>query len=293
MTVTKFIEACRSEMGLAPATLEAYGRDLRDFEEWCRHESVPLLTATQHEVFHYAVFLGRRGKASSTQLRALMSLRAFYDFLINRGRTGSNPVDGSALPKQASKLPDVLSREAVERLLDVGSQTGRQRLRNRAILELFYASGMRVSELITLKLSDWYPTMNLVKVNGKGSKERIIPVHTRAHDVLEEYIGVSRPDLAFANPAALPELFLSETGHRLTRGWVWKFVRDAALRAGLSGVHPHTLRHTFASHLLSGGANLRAIQTMLGHESVMTTVRYTHVDLEHLKDTHKRFHPRP
>lgn len=295
--ISKFLSFADVELGLSPNTRAAYKNDLERFDNWCRDLGVDPLSGDVNTLGSYMQSLSKADYATASVVRYMLSIQTFFAFLMERGVKDwrVNPVRNLDLPVVAHKLPDVLTKETMGRLLAAVDPRSRFALRDRTIIELFYASGLRVSELIDLELDHWYPRMNLVKIHGKGNKERIVPVHDSASAMLSKYIDEVRPELeaiVTARPhGRVDNVFLSRSGLKLTRMGVWLIVRAAAERAGIRPVHPHTLRHTFASHLLSGGADLRVIQEMLGHENVVTTQKYTHVDLDHLKKIHL-LHPR-
>jgi integrase/recombinase XerD len=292
--ITRFLTFATVELGLSPNTIRAYKNDLDMFADYSHDMGVDPLTASVDFMSTYLQALSKAKYASASVLRFMVALKVFYAYLHETGYVASNPVKALDLPRCEVKLPDVLTRETTTRLLSSVDPANRFAVRDTAMLELFYASGLRVSELIQCELQDWHPSLGLMKVHGKGSKDRVVPVHNTAGAALTRYIDGLRPEL-FAvesdrhKPTAI--IFLSRAGLPLTRIALWQIVRRAAAHAGIRPVHPHTLRHTFASHMLSGGADLRVIQDILGHENVTTTQRYTHVDLEHLKKIH-RLHPR-
>lgn len=293
--IEDFVSYADNELGLSPATLSAYKSDLLIFAQFIADVGLNVLVADVHTVASYLQTLSRAGYASASVLRRMLSLQTFYGFVVEKGFAKANPVRALDLPQVENKIPDVLSRELMGKLLASVDPADRFALRDTAILEVFYASGVRVSELIGLELEHWFPKLGLLKVHGKGSKDRIVPVHHEAGLALDAYLNGQRPYLAAVHtvaPKAVPRaIFLSRAGRPLTRMAVWQIVRRASDRALIRPIHPHTLRHTMASHLLSGGADLRVIQSILGHEDVTTTQRYTHVDLDHLKKIHK-LHPR-
>lgn len=293
--IEQFLSFASIELGLSPNTIAAYKNDLQLYFDYCRDLGVSPTGESVDVVSAYLQHLSRQGYASATVIRYLLSLQTFYSFLLERKVVTVNPVRLLDLPKQEQNIPDVLTRETMNKLIESIDPKDRFAVRDAAILELFYASGLRVSELIGLKLEDWHPTMRMLKVHGKGAKDRVVPVHVVATIALNLYITEQRPALLAVksiNPKPFTAvIFLSRAGRPLTRVALWQLVRRAAANAGVRPVHPHTLRHTFASHLLSGGADLRVIQEILGHEDVKTTQRYTHVDIEHLKNIHKK-HPR-
>jgi integrase/recombinase XerD len=216
----------------------------------------------------------------------------FYRFLVSEGRIALNPARLMAIPKLYRHLPDVLSRDEAETLLLQPDTTTMAGKRDRAILELLYATGLRVTELIGLRMTNINLEAGYIRTMGKGAKERIIPMGTKAIDSLKEYLTNSRASLL--KRGEFPHLFLNSRGRPITRQGLWKIIRNYALKAGIARtVTPHTLRHSFATHLLEGGADLRSVQIMLGHADISTTQIYTHVARERLKEIHEKYHPRP
>lgn len=292
--MAQYLSFASVECGLSPNTLLAYENDLGIYLQFCRDMGIPPVAASVDLLATYLRSLTRVGYATSSVIRFMLSVQSFYSFLQDRRIVAANPVRALDLPKAEEKLPDVLSREAMERLIAAVDPNSRLGLRDIAMLELFYASGIRVSELVGLRIEDWHPSMAMMKVSGKGSKDRVVPVHNTASDAIDRYLVQKRPILAAVKCERRKEtdvLFLSRSGLPLTRLALWQLLQHVSAKAGLRPVHPHTLRHSFASHMLSGGADLRVIQEILGHENVTTTQRYTQVDIDHLKRIHK-LHPR-
>jgi integrase/recombinase XerD len=288
-----FTDYLRVEKGASPNTIASYEADLRDFLAFVESLSVKSLSDVKgNTVRRYIESLSRKGMTSSSISRRLSSLRSFYRFLISERLVEESPVEGVDTPKGWSKLPTVLSVEEVERLLSVYEDAGTPvQLRNRAILELLYASGLRVSELISLKVDDVSQDLGYLRCKGKGNKERVVPVGRVALRALREYLEKGRPHLA--SPHNSSWLFLNRNGDKLSRQTVWKVIKRAIKLAGIDkNVSPHTLRHSFATHMLERGADLRSLQEMLGHSNISTTQIYTHISRERLKDLHRTFHPR-
>lgn len=294
-----FIEYLNVERGYSNNTLEAYARDLRLFEVHCglRAEKC-VATITSDSVASFAAFLSAQYKhKSSSAARSLAAARSFLKFLNSEGVLPHDPGAGVERPKQWKRLPHVLSQENAAALTRSPRETlgrhGRRKfaLRDAAILELLYASGLRVSELCDLKLEGVSFEEGTVRVTGKGSKTRIVPVGKPALAALREYAVLVRP--GFSGTQDGRRFFLSKGGRPMLREDVWALVKKHGRAAGLVGKYsPHTLRHSFATHLLEGGANLRAVQEMLGHADITTTELYTHVDAKRLLAVHKNFHPR-
>jgi integrase/recombinase XerD len=281
-----------AERGLARRTVDAYARDLEDFVEfaWRRGAARPR-DLHRSTITLYLLALRRRGLASSSVARRLAALRSWMRFLLRDDVIADDPSLDVTMAKRARRLPDILAVDEVERLLAQPRGEGPTVLRDRAILELLYAAGLRVSELTTLDVGDVDLAVEYVRCMGKGSKERIVPIGSQAVRALQRYLTHARPALAGRRmPAAF---FLNRRGGRLTRQSVWTLLRDSARSAGIrKPISPHTLRHSFATHLLDGGADLRAVQEMLGHASVVTTQIYTHLTRSRLRDVYRRAHPR-
>mgnify|MGYP001554807026 CR=1 FL=1 len=285
--IGQFIRFADTELGLAPNTLIAYASDLLRFDKYLHDLGVTAAQADANTMANYLESQTRRGCSSASCARYLTSVREFYRFLGERGfYHGGNPVSAIDLPHVVHRLPDVLSKPQMTQLL--AAPTGRFARRDKVILEILYAGGLRVSELCGLDVADWYPKMQMMQLRGKGGKGRAVPIHTVAADLLNAYLSGVRPDLALPSSTMM---FPSRGGRRLTPMAVWNLVRRACSLAHVRPIHPHTLRHSFASHLLSGGADLRTIQELLGHSDLATTQIYTHVDLDRLKAIHK-LHPR-
>lgn len=287
--VASFLAALEVERGALANTLAAYRRDLASFTAHLAARRRPLLSAGAADVADYCAALGRRGLSAASIARQVAALRSFYKFLSVEGLYAGDPSAWEA-PRRARRLPQAMGRQDVERLLsapDVRKKGGR---RDRALLELMYAAGLRVSEAAGLKLADVDFAVGYVKCRGKGDKERIVPVGRAALAALKEYLATERK--ALARGTDVPAVFLSRSGRPLERVAIWNLIRKWALAAGIRRIHPHTLRHTFATHLLAGGADLRVVQEMLGHADISTTQIYTHVDASRLKEVHRKFHPR-
>ncbi len=288
--IGEYLTFLQVERGLSPRTLEAYGRDLRQLAAYLAASGRGGVgDVTRETVFGFEARLHREGVGARSVARKVSAIRTFLAFARREGYLEGAAPDIEA-PKVPRRLPKLLSREDVEALLgapNVGTPEG---LRDRALLELLYASGLRVSEVAGLRCEAVDLEARLVRPLGKGSKERLVPFHTRAEEWLRRYLQVSRPLLAGGEKRG--EFFLAPGARPLSRQVIWARVRGYAQRAGLPPVHPHVLRQSFATHLLQGGADLRAIQEMLGHASITTTEVYTAVDDRHLVATFRKCHPR-
>jgi integrase/recombinase XerD len=290
--VKAFRHFLQSERGMAANTLLAYGRDLERYSAWIVNGGLSdYRTPTLADFSRYLSHLRDDGLIPASIARHLVALKMFYRFLRMDNRVTSNTVDLLATPALWERIPQVLSPEAVDKLLH-GPQPGdRFFLRDRAMLETLYATGCRASEVVGLKLADLHLDSAFLKCTGKGSKQRIVPLGKPAVGALRAYLGDVRPGLV--KTADTPWVFVSRGGKKLSREMLWCIVKKYVRRLGLHAkVSPHTLRHSFATHLLSGGADLRTVQELLGHASIQTTQHYTHVDRERLKAIHKQFHPR-
>lgn len=291
--VAAFRQYLTSERGLSENTVLAYGRDLARFVGWAERVKLPdHLRPELSDLVRYLAFLHDEKLAPPSVARHVVALRMFYRYLRYEGRTGEPTVDLIASPKLWERIPQVLSPESVEALLAAPRAQDRFHLRDRAILELLYATGCRASEVVGLTVDQLNLEASFLRCVGKGSKERVVPLGRAAVTAIRDYLGESHPAAVSVSPRS-GRLFVSKTGKPLGRVTLWRIVKKYCQRAGLPvGVSPHTLRHSFATHLLAGGADLRAVQEMLGHASITTTQHYTHVDRTRLKQLHRRFHPR-
>lgn len=292
--IAAFRHYLRSERGLADNTVQAYGRDLDRFARWCalvRYEDYP--APTLKDLARYLAFLHDERLAAPSIARHLVSLRMFYRFLRLEERADASAVDLLGSPKLWERIPEVLSPEAVDRLLHAPRPGDRFYLRDRALLETLYATGCRASEVVGLRLDDLFLDGGFCRCQGKGHKQRVVQLGRPAVEAIRAYLAEGRPLAVRGGSPDVPFLFVSRSGRPLTRIALWAVVKKYCRRAGLpSTVSPHTLRHSFATHLLAGGADLRAVQELLGHASIQTTQHYTHVDRERLKALHRQFHPR-
>jgi len=288
----RYIDFLMVEKGLAAQTIEAYSRDLVRYISFLVESGRATVSeADTPLILKYLISMRKDGLNARSRARHLVSIRGFYRFLAHEEILPSDPSRLIDLPKSGLKLPDVLTIDEVKRLLDAPDPKKPSGCRDAAMLELLYAAGLRVSELITLKLQDVNLTAGYVRVFGKGAKERVVPIGQYAQEKIRRFITGARQALLKDHISAT--LFVARAGKPLSRQGFWKLIKRYGLRAGLRKViTPHTLRHSFASHLLEGGADLRAVQTMLGHADIATTQIYTHVARDHLKYLHQKFHPR-
>jgi integrase/recombinase XerD len=291
--LTKYFNYLLIERGIAQNTLESYGRDLRRFVLFVHGEKrlANLNEVTPEVITEYLVRIRDEGLAANSMNRSLAALRGFYKYLLREKIIKENPLANIELAKVWMKLPDTVSKDEMTAILaQPGTQTV-PAIRNTAMLELLYATGIRVSELINLTMNSLNWQVGFVIVMGKGSKERIVPVGKVAYDCVRRYVDEVRPKLM--QKKSTDVLFLNRFGRKFTRQGFWKIVVGYAKQAGLQKkVYPHTFRHSFASHLLEGGADLRTVQVMLGHSDISTTQIYTHITRERLKEVHEKYHPR-
>ncbi len=291
--LASFRHYLQAERGLARNSVLAYGRDLERFQAWVAEGGFrDHLKPTLRQLGHYLLFLREEQLAPPSVARHLVALKMFYRYLRLEERVQENTVALLSSPALWERIPDVLSPEAVDKLLAAPCSTDRFYLRDRALLETLYATGCRASEVVELRRADLFLDSGFCKCFGKGGKQRVVPLGAPAIAVLRAYLREQRPESVRANPEA-PWVFVSRGGRALTREMLWILVKKYVRRAGLTGsVSPHTLRHSFATHLLSGGADLRTVQELLGHANIRTTQRYTHVDRARLKAIHRQFHPK-
>lgn len=290
--IDQFLNYLLVEKGLAQKTLEAYSRDIIRYRSFlAENNSTAFSEEDAPLILKHLILLRKKGLQARSRARHLVAIRGFYRFLVQEKILRNDPTRLIDLPKSGLKLPHVLSREEIELLLkapDIRKPIG---LRDAAMLELLYAAGLRVSELINLKLQDINLEAGFVRVFGKGSRERVVPIGSHAREKVSTYLKAVRSRRL--KQTTSPYLFIARAARPMTRQGFWKLLRRYALQAGLKKkITPHSLRHSFASHLLEGGADLRAVQVMLGHVDISTTQIYTHVTRDHLKKLHQKFHPR-
>jgi integrase/recombinase XerD len=289
--IRAFLAFCRMEKGLSPNSLDAYSRDLTRLRVFCEpvtHGGLPDAEVLQSYVNH----LYKRNLSARSIARHLSAIRSLFRFLVADEKVMTDPTEHLSSPKQWSTIPTFLNREQIEKLIaapDCAKPTG---LRDRAMLELLYATGIRVTELTRLRLSNLDVRLGVVRVTGKGNKQRMVPVHDTALKTISDYLERGRPQLLKSK--ASPYLFVTaRDGQPMTRQAFWASIKLNGRKAGIfHHLSPHVLRHTFATHLLEGGADLRSVQTMLGHADLSTTEIYTHVVRSRLRDTLDRHHPR-
>jgi len=280
------------ERGVAQNTLEAYGRDLQRFLAFITQKGLShFKDATPEIIVEYLVLIKNEGLSANSMNRALAALRGFYKYLLMEKLIEQTPLANIELAKVWMRLPDTISKEEMKVILAQPGDKTPAALRDTAMLELLYATGIRVSELINLTMNSINWQVGFLTVMGKGSKERIVPIGKTAYDCVRVYVDKARPQLMQKKSTEV--LFLNRFGGKFSRQGFWKMVIRYSSKAGLiKKVHPHTFRHSFASHLLEGGADLRTVQVMLGHSDISTTQIYTHITRDRLKEVHKKYHPR-
>ncbi len=290
--IEEFINYLAVERGLADNTLLAYRRDLNKYSAYLATKKIT--DAKQIKRGHISDFMydqKKKGLAANSICRSLAAIKMFHRFLVRERLLNEDPTHLVDTPKIWKRVPDVLATSQIESMINTVKGKGWQAVRDKAILELFYASGMRVSELLNLKVENVNLELGYVRCMGKGSKERIIPIGRRACEAVEKYRQTARKKLAKDQTTMF--LFLSRLGKKISRQSIWKIIKNCAKKAHIKAeIKPHTLRHSFATHLLERGADLRSVQEMLGHSDISTTQIYTHVDKERLRTIHKQFHPR-
>ncbi|MBC8178813.1 MAG: site-specific tyrosine recombinase XerD [Desulfobacteraceae bacterium] len=287
----QFINYLRLERGLADNTIQAYSRDLLKFTQFLEKSDLNPLQISREQISEYAGAL-RKNLSARSVARNISATKMFFRFLSSEGHIKENPARLLETPRLSRRLPDILSMAEVERLLAQPDPSTPMGERDHAMLELLYATGLRVSELVGLKVLNINLEAGYVRTLGKGSKERLVPMGEKAIQAVRVYLANGRFQLL--KEANLPYLFLNFRGRPLTRQGFWKIIKKYGKLAGIKKeITPHSIRHSFASHLLEAGADLRAVQVMLGHEDISTTQIYTHVTRKRLKELHSKCHPRP
>jgi integrase/recombinase XerD len=289
-----YMTMLKVERNLARNSLESYERDLQQYHQYLKTE-LKLKTIRNVTLGHIRSFvrkLSNRGLAANSIKRAVSSIRTYHNFLSAEGHMKDNPAQLVDTPKIPRKLPNVLTIQEIDKILGIIPENAPMAQRDLAIFEMMYSCGLRVTELCDFKTSDILWDSEMIRVQGKGSKQRFVPIGPIARENLKNYLNHERNTLADKNPN-VAEVFLSRNGRKLTRMMIWvllkKWTESAEIKKEVS---PHTLRHSFATHLLEGGADLRSVQEMLGHTDITTTQIYTHLDKEHLKEVHRTYHPR-
>ncbi len=289
--VDLYVEVLRVERGLSPNTVESYARDVSGFANYLEKCSRSLEKAEGSDIIDFIRSERERGVGSRTVARRLSALKTFYKLLVREELVKANPLERLDSPKLWRSLPKTLSLDEITALMELEPMPTPQGLRDKAVLELLYSTGLRVSELCSLTLANVEMNMGFIRTMGKGSKERVIPLGSRAREALERYFKHGR--VALVKSRREPFVFLNRFGKRISRQSIWGIVKSACRRAGISeDTSPHTLRHSFASHLLEGGADLRSLQMMLGHADLSTTQIYTHITRKRLRELVRTHHPR-
>jgi len=292
--IKQFKNYLKLERSLAENSIAAYLRDITKLKEFfeIKHKNVNPLNVKQQDLIDFFEFINELGISPYSQARLLSGIKSFFQFLLYEDLIEVDPSGLLETPKLGRKLPDVLSITEIDRLLESVDHSKPEGMRNRAMLETLYSSGLRVSELIELKISNLYSDIGFIRVIGKGSKERLVPIGSSALKYISIYKNEIRNHLKIQSGFE-DFLFLNRRGKSLSRVMIFMIIKDLIKVAGINkNISPHTFRHSFATHLIEGGADLRAVQEMLGHESITTTEIYTHLDKEYLKQIVKQYHPR-
>ena len=286
--VREYLSYCRVEKGLAANSIESYEHDLGRLSVWADKNGFDLLTLTKQDLREWIIDLGVEKLSENSKRRVISAVRGFYKFLIFDGHRKDNPSDELAIRQKSGYLPRFLMRNEIEMLLAEPDTSTENGLRDRAILELMYASGLRVSEVVTLKIHDIDIDAGILTCIGKGSKTRRVPVGASAVEWIKSYLAIRRK---FEN-IEVDKMFVNSNGSQITRQSIYISITEYAVKCGLTGVSPHTLRHSFATHLVQNNADIRSVQQMLGHADISTTQIYTHITSTQLKKNYDRFHPR-
>ena len=293
MFLKEYLAHIKLEKNLSKNTVSSYKNDITAFISYLKNKGKedPSIISS-NDIGGFFKTLNELGLSGSSSARYFSSLKGFFLYLLKNKYILKNPIEKITAPKIAKRLPGVLDVNEIDKILSAPDVDDKLGLRDKAMLELFYACGTRVSELIDLKVNDLFFDDEIIRVFGKGSKERLIPIGSSAIEWVGEYLKKSRP-LLMKKSKSENNLFLNSRGSKLSRMGVWKIIDRYVKEAGIEkDVHPHTFRHSFATHLLEGGADLRAVQEMLGHADISTTQIYTHVDRDYIKQIHKQYHPR-
>ena len=286
-----FLDSIWAEQGLSKNTLVSYEHDIRSFLDYLNDNKVKLFDAQQSDINLFVSFRFSKGISSSSNMRLISSLKKFFIYLVSRNFVKKNPTENIESPRKVKLLPHTIDTESVDKLLNSPDLQTRFGARDKAMLEILYACGLRVTELVSLKFSQVVIESNFLRVMGKGSKERIIPINDYALSFLKTYIDDFRSE--FIKSKKTDSLFLSNRGAEMTRHSFWHIIKKYAMQAGINEhLSPHTLRHAFATHMINNGADLRVVQLLLGHSDLSTTQLYTHIAKNELKELHCKNHPR-
>lgn len=288
-----FLNYLSVERGLAQNTITSYRGDLDSYTDFLKNHSIDALSKTaKNDIINFMLYQKDRGLSANSVARHLAAIKVFYRFLLRERILKTDPTALIDSPRLWKKIPQVLSLNEVDTLLNQPNIRNKQGMRDKAILETLYATGMRVSEAVNLKVENVNFDIGFLRCIGKGRKERIIPIGAKAIQSLKRYLGISRPYLLKKRESEF--LFLNRFGKKISRQSLWKIIKKYARDAKIKKpIRPHTLRHSFATHLLERGADLRSVQEMLGHSNISTTQIYTHINKDRLKTIHRMFHPRP
>ncbi len=286
--IREYLSYCRVEKGLAANSIESYSTDLARLFDWAVRNELELLTLTRQDLREWLIDLGSEKLSENSRRRLISAVRGFYKFLMFDGHVTKNPAEDLVAPQKGVYLPRFLNRAEIEMLLAAPDTATENGLRDRAILELMYASGLRVSEAVNLKIHEIDIDAGILTCTGKGSKTRRVPVGSSAVEWLKSYLAVRRK----IENIEIDKMFVNSNGQPITRQSIYISITEYAVKCGLSGVSPHTLRHSFATHLVQNNADIRSVQQMLGHVDISTTQIYTHITSTQLKKNYDRFHPR-
>jgi len=284
----EYLTYCRVEKGLATNSIESYGTDLARLRNWATKNELELLSLSRQDLREWLIDLGAEKLSENSKRRLISAVRGFYKFLMFDGHVNKNPAEDLAAPQKGVYLPRFLNRTEIESLLAAPDTSTENGLRDRAILELMYASGLRVSEAANLKIYDVDIDSGIVTTTGKGSKTRRVPVGASAIEWIKSYLALRRKK----ENIEIDNMFVNANGSPINRQSIYLSITDYAEKCGLEGVSPHTLRHSFATHLVQNSADIRSVQQMLGHADISTTQIYTHITNTQLKKNYERFHPR-
>lgn len=290
--IKEFVHYLKIERSLAENSILAYQQDIEKLKDFCSPVAIAPATVSTEDLKHFIASLYDIGLSARSQARIISGWKQFFDFLLLEDVRKDDPSEGLDMPKIGRKLPEVLTIEEIDRIISVIDLSKQEGQRNKAIIETLYSCGLRVSELVNLKLQDCFFEEGFLRIIGKGNKERLVPVSPTVKDEVATYLEYDRSALPIQRGEEA-YVFLNRRGARLTRVMVFTFIKNYANLAGIrKNISPHTFRHSFATHLIEGGANLRAIQEMLGHESITTTEIYTHLDQRFLREAIISYHPR-
>jgi integrase/recombinase XerD len=286
--IHEYLSYCRVEKGLAANSIESYANDLGKLKAWTDKNGLDLLGLTRLDLREWLIDLGGQDLSANSRRRLVSAVRGFYKFLTFEGHIEANPAEDILSPQKGAYLPRFLNQKEIEDLLEEPDTSTEAGLRDKALMELMYASGLRVSEIASLKLTDLDINAGILTTTGKGSKTRRVPVGKSALEWVKTYLAARRDN----ENIEVDNLFVTPAGHPLDRRQIYGLIAEYAKQCGFDGVSPHTLRHSFATHLVQNNADIRSVQQMLGHADISTTQIYTHITGKQLKENYERFHPR-